>query len=71
VGRDVVLVSSADETAFELRNLLERLGIGRSGPEPGARTWISSGDIDTFRSLGRRLLGPEIDVVRPWEPGPL
>ena len=71
VGRDVVLVSSADETAFELKSLLERLGLARLGSRPGARTWISSGDISTFRDLGRRLLGPEIDVVHPWEPAPL
>lgn len=71
VGRDVVLVSSADETAFELRALLAQLGTGRSGPGPGSHTWISSGDTATFRALGRRLLGPEMDVVHPWEPGPL
>ena len=71
VGRDVVLVSSADETAFELRSLLSGLGIERRAPTPGEHTWISSGDTSTFRALGRRLLGPEIDVVHPWEPGPL
>ncbi len=69
VGRDVVLVSSADETAFELRALLGRLGLRRSGPPPGSHTWISSGDVRTFRDLGRRLLGPEIDTVQAWDPG--
>jgi glutamate racemase len=71
VGRDVVLVSSADETAFELRTLLADLGLAREAGDPGAHTWISSGDVATFRDLGRRLLGPEIDVVHSWEPGPL
>lgn len=71
VGRDVVLVSSADETAFELRTLLDRLGIARTGPGGGEHTWISSGDVSTFRDLGRHLLGPEIDVVHAWEPAPL
>ena len=71
VGRDVVLVSSADETAFELRTLLDRLDLARQGPEPGRHRWISSGDVATFRALGRRLLGPEIDVVQAWEPAPL
>jgi glutamate racemase len=69
VGRDVVLVSSADETAFELRALLGELGLDRAGGDPGLHTWISSGDVAVFRDLGRRLLGPEIDVVRRWEPG--
>jgi glutamate racemase len=68
IGRDVVLVSSADETAFELRTLLSELGIERAGGGPGTHTWISSGDVNTFRRLGRRLLGPEIAEVQPWEP---
>lgn len=68
IGREVVLVSSADETAFELRSLLGELGIARSG-RPGSHTWISSGDVGTFRRLGRRLLGPEIDCVQHWDSG--
>ena len=68
VGRDVVLVSSADETAFELRSELTRLGLARTGPPAGSHTWISSGDVDTFHDLGRRLLGPEIDAVQAWDP---
>jgi glutamate racemase len=71
VGRDVVLVSSADETAFELRALLARDGLRRSSPGPASHTWISSGDTETFRVLGRRLMGPEIDQVQPWVPGPM
>jgi glutamate racemase len=58
VGRDVVLVSSADETAFEVAGMLPDARTGR-----GAHRWISSGDCDWFRRMGRRLLGPEIDAV--------
>lgn len=68
VGREVVLVSSADETAFELRSRLEAEGLERDGKGPGTHTWISSGDTETFRTLGRRLMGPEIDDVQPWDP---
>jgi glutamate racemase len=68
VGRDVVLVSSADETAFELRSHLERDGRGSSRTGSGSHTWISSGDTETFRTLGRRLMGPEIDDVQAWDP---
>ncbi|MBO0730341.1 MAG: glutamate racemase, partial [Acidimicrobiaceae bacterium] len=68
VGRDVVLVSSADETAFEVRAMLEATGKGRVAEKPGSAQWISSGDVATFRRLGRRLLGPEIDRVEAWEP---
>jgi glutamate racemase len=68
VGRDVVLVSSADETAFELRALLTDNSLGRARDLRGLHTWISSGDVDTFRTLGQRLLGPEIDDVQAWDP---
>lgn len=68
VGRDVVLVSSADETAFELRSRLSTTGLETSRKTPGTHTWISSGDVETFRRLGRRLLGPEIGHVAPWIP---
>lgn len=69
LGRNVVLVSSADETAFELRSLLGEAGLASGRATTGRHTWISSGDVDTFRTLGRRLLGPEIDEVQPWDPG--
>jgi glutamate racemase len=68
VGRDVVLVSSADETAFEVRAMLETTGMGRKAEGTGRPRWISSGNVATFRRLGRRLLGPEIDHVEAWEP---
>jgi glutamate racemase len=69
MGRDVVLVSSADESAFETRAILEHTGLGRRLAAKGAHTWISSGDVRVFRDLGRRLLGPELDVdveSRSW-----
>ena len=59
VGRDVVLVSSADETAFEVARTIGARGDDRRG----VHRWISSGDCDWFRAMGRRLLGPEIDEV--------
>jgi glutamate racemase len=68
VGRDVVLVSSADETAFELRAALEGTERSRRGGVSASRVWISSGDTATFRRLGRQLLGPEIDRVAAWDP---
>jgi glutamate racemase len=71
VGRDVVLVSSADETAFELRSMLIDDGLAREETAAATHTWISSGDISTFRDLGRQLLGPEIDAVQAWEPAPV
>ena len=69
MGRDVVLVSSADETAFEVRSLLAREG--RARPAGGGRAshrFLSSGDVAWFRAMGRRLLGPELQDVEtcPW-----
>jgi glutamate racemase len=78
MGRDVVLVSSADETAFEVRAQLEtnlrRLGAPEPLHQPQVREgerrhrWLSSGDVRVFRELGRRLLGPELDHAEavPW-----
>lgn len=76
VGRDVVLVSSADETAFEVRSLLDghdvdegsygRFAVARRVSEaPGRHRFLSSGDVAWFRRLGAQLLGPELDHVEP------
>ena len=68
MGRDVVLVSSADETAFAVRDLLgagrgmDRAPVGR----PARHTFMTSGDVGTFRALGARFLGPEVDLVESW-----
>src|SRR5256714_11876957 len=67
MGRDVVLVSSADETAFEVRAILEEAGMGRRTGGKGEHRFLSSGDVGWFRSLGRRLLRPELDEVEPVE----
>lgn len=70
LGRDVVLVSSADETAFEVRAVLDgdhpAPGGGvarRMADTPGRHRFLSSGDVDWFRHLGARLLGPEVSHV--------
>jgi glutamate racemase len=64
MGRDVVLVSSADETAFSVRHMIEAAAAVGPGPDPvGIHRFYSSGDVETFRSLGGRLLGPELAEV--------
>ena len=63
MGRDVVLVSSADETAFEVRR---RLGVSGPAASPAAPRFVTSGDPTQFRRLGARFLGPEVDVVEAW-----
>ncbi len=63
MGRDVVLVSSADETAFEVKRLLDEFGTTRGPSSAGSRRFVSSGDAESFASLGGRLLGPEMTHV--------
>ncbi|MEX2660039.1 MAG: glutamate racemase [Acidimicrobiales bacterium] len=66
VGRDVVLVSSADETAFEVAGLLASSGTGRAaGAGPARHRFFSSGPVGAFRDLGQTLLGPEVHHVEP------
>lgn len=65
MGPDVTLVSSADETAAAARVL-----VGSPEPDvghpPGHHMFVTSGDIDTFRRLGERFLGPEVQDVEQW-----
>lgn len=66
MGSDVTLVSSADETAFAVRRRLDEMGLLRTTGGVGTWRFASSGDIDVFRELGSRLLGPELDRTEPW-----
>jgi glutamate racemase len=63
MGPSVVLVSSADETAFAVRDLL---GTPRRDASGGAHTFVTSGDVARFRELGTRFLGPEVEHVEAW-----
>ncbi len=77
VGRDVVLVSSAEETAFEIRALLDDGQQTSSTTEENelptqplgggaTRQFLTSGDTDVFRALGERFCGPEVANVEGW-----
>ena len=69
MGDGVVLVSSANETAFAVRELLDSRGLAAPMSHVATRRFFSSGDVDAFASLGRRLLGPELQDVSPWHSG--
>ena len=60
MGRDVVLVSSAEETAFEVLDILDETGLGRRSAGKGQHRWMSSGDVGWFREVGTRLFGPDM-----------
>ena len=66
LGPQVTLVSSADETAFAARDLLSDLGLLRAEGDIGSHRFLSSGDIELFRELGGRLLGPELAYTERW-----
>jgi glutamate racemase len=68
MGESVTLVSSADETAFVLRDELQGAGLLRPASGPiGLHRFLSSGDISWFRELGARLLGPELLEAEEWQ----
>jgi glutamate racemase len=66
MGRDVVLVSSADETAFEVRAILGEGGAAAPQDRVGQRAFVTSGAPETFRTLGVRFCGPEVRDVSSW-----
>ncbi len=66
MGRDVLLVSSAEETAFEVRSILDDTGLQSRQAGKGHHRFVSSGDVEWFRRLGSRLLGPDLDSAEPW-----
>jgi glutamate racemase len=68
MGPDVTLVSSADETAFVVMDRLGALGLLRESGGVGRHRFVSSGDVELFRELGARLLGPELDHTESWNP---
>jgi glutamate racemase len=70
MGPRVTLVSSADETAFAAHHELAALGLLREPGPVGDHRFLSSGDIDTFRDLGGRLLGPELARTERWPLAP-
>jgi glutamate racemase len=64
LGDGVTLVSSAEETAKDVYSLLVSRGLERPEHLPPPRhTFLTTGRPEEFREVGRRFLGPELDVV--------
>jgi len=64
LGDSVTLVSSAEETAKDLYALLVHEGLTRPGVMPSPRhRFLTTGQPNDFRDIGRRFLGPELDAV--------
>lgn len=68
LGPDVLLISSAEETARRVVARLVDDGLLADRPR-GAHRFVSSGDPRAFRDLAVRFLGPRlaaVDVEQPW-----
>lgn len=68
MGSDVVLVSSAEETARQVFATLIENDLMASGPRPAHRL-IASGDGTVFAHLATRFLGPRLSEVEAHPDG--
>jgi len=72
MGEDVTLVSSAEETAFDVYRTLVRHGIERSADVAPTHVFEATGDSQVeFTRLVRRFLGPQVSAVELVETGAL
>jgi len=62
-GRATTLVVSADETAREVAETLERKGIENDPAREGRSTFLTTGSPEEFRALGERFLQLPIGSV--------
>jgi glutamate racemase len=70
MGSDVTLVSSAEETAYDVYRTLVSHDLLRQDRTPPAYTFEATGDSKSeFTSLARRFLGPEVTSVELVETG--
>ena len=70
MGENVTLVSSAEETAFDVYRTLVKHGLERTAPGQPSYTFEATGDSkDEFMRLARRFLGPEVTSVDLVETG--
>ncbi len=68
VGSDVVLVSSAEETAKDVYAALVEGDLLREEAGPPSHRFLCTGDPDRFWAVAQVFLGPEISKVEPVRP---
>lgn len=68
MGKDVVLISSAEATASEVVAKLHDDGLLKETSAPGSHRFVASSEQGISSELGARFLGPEFTSVehRPW-----
>jgi glutamate racemase len=70
MGRDVTLVSSAVETAYDVYRKLVKHGLQRQSTDAPSYVFEATGGSQSeFLSLARRFLGPEVSAVELVETG--
>ncbi|HEX9124611.1 MAG TPA: glutamate racemase [Actinomycetota bacterium] len=67
VGEDVVLVSSAEETAKDVYATLVEGDLLREGDEEPVHEFLTTGDPERFRAVAHHFLGPEVGPVASVE----
>jgi glutamate racemase len=64
MGEDVTLVSSAEETAYDVYRTLVKHGLERTSAAPPSYVFEATGDSkNDFLRLASRFLGPEVSTV--------
>ena len=71
LGPDVVLVSSAEETAKDVYATLLRSGLQREQTIAPRHEFLATGDPDAFQRLAEVFLGPELFEVRAAQAQPV
>jgi glutamate racemase len=71
LGPDVVLVSSAEETAKDVYATLLGAGLQRDGSTSPRHEFLATGDPDAFHRVAEVFLGPELSEVRAAQAQPV
>ena len=67
LGKDIVLINSARETAREVGEVLERKGIGNDLEREGEYSFLCTGNVDAFVSVGAPFLQMPFERVERVE----
>lgn len=71
LGPDVVLVSSAEETAKDVYAVLLRAELQRDDRTPALHEFLATGDPEQFQRVAEVFLGPELTEVRAAQAEPV
>jgi glutamate racemase len=71
MGEDVVLVSSAEETAKDVYSTLRTSGLLRESAAEPEHEFLTTGDPDQFRRIAHHFLGPSLGGVDAIAVGPV